>query len=59
MITIYIVIITSGWMKNGMVMQSYKSIYNKNVRYEHHSRYFDERILQDITPIGLKKEVGY
>ena len=46
-------------MKNGMVMQSYKSIYNKNVRYEHHSRYFDERILQDITPIGLKKEAGY
>ena len=41
-------------MKNGMVMQSYESIYNKKIRYEHHSRNFDESILQDITPIGLK-----
>ena len=40
-------------MKNGMVMQSYESIYNKKIRYEHHSRNFDESILQDITPIGL------
>ena len=41
-------------MKNGMVMQSYESIYNKKIRYEHHSRNFDESTLQDITPIGLK-----
>ena len=37
-----------------MVMQSYESIYNKNVRYEHHSKNFDEVILRDIMPIGLK-----
>ena len=59
-ITIYIAIITSSWMKNGMVMQSYESINNKNVCYEHHSRNFDESILRDITPIGLriKKKPG-
>ena len=28
-ITIYIAIITSGWMKNGMVMQSYESFITK------------------------------
>ena len=60
MITIHIAIITSGWMKNGMVMQSYESIYNKKVCYEHHSRNFDESILRDITSIGLriKKKPG-
>ena len=41
-------------MKNGMVMQSYESIYNKKVRYEHRSRNFDESILRDITPVGLR-----
>ena len=43
-----------------MVMQSYESIYNKKVRCEHHSRNFDESILRDITPIGLriKKKPG-
>ena len=35
-------------------MQSYESIYNKKVRYEHHSKNFDESILQDITPIELR-----
>ena len=43
-ITTYIAIMTSGWVKNGMVMQSYKSIYNQKVRYGHHSRNFDESI---------------
>ena len=59
-IYIFIYIITSGWMKNGMVMQSYESIYNKKVRYEHHSRNFDESILRDVTPVGLriKKKPG-
>ena len=50
-ISIYITIITSGWMKNGMVMQSHESIYNKEVRYEHHSRNFDESILRDFTSL--------
>ena len=56
-IYIFIYIITSGWMKNGMVMQSYESIYNKKDRYEHHSRNFDESILRDVTPVGLLRRV--
>ena len=53
-ITIYIAIVISRWSENGMVLQSYESIYNKKLRYEHHNENFKESILRDITPFGLR-----
>ena len=47
-------IIVSGWINNGKVMQSLENIYNKKLRYEHHHKNFEESILRDITPYGLR-----
>ena len=53
-ITIYTSIIASGWINNGKVMQGLENIYYKKLRYEHHHKNFEESILRDITPYGLR-----
>ena len=53
-ITIYMTIILSGWIKNGRDMQGLDRLYNKKLRYEHHHLNFQESILQDVTPFGLR-----
>ena len=53
-ITIYISIIASGWINNRGVMQGLEKIYYKKLRYEHHHKNFEESILRDITPYGLR-----
>ena len=35
-------------------MQGLEEIYNKRLRYEHHHKNFEESILRDITPYGLR-----
>ena len=47
-------IIVSGWINNGNVMQGLENICNKKLRYEHHHKNFEESILQNITPYGLR-----
>ena len=41
-------------------MQGLDLLYNKELRYEHHHLNFQERILRDVTPFGLriKKKSG-
>ena len=36
------------------VMQGLEKIYYKKLRYEHHHKNFEESILRDITPSGLR-----
>ena len=35
-------------------MQGLEEIYNKILRYEYHHKNFEESILRDITPYGLR-----
>ena len=51
---IYISIIVSGWMINEKAMQGVENIYYKKFRSEHHHKNFEESILGDITPYGLR-----
>ena len=53
-ITIYISIIASGWINKREVMQGLEKIYYKKLCYEHHHKNFEESILRDITPYGLR-----
>ena len=53
-ITIHVSIIASGWINNGKFMQGLENIYYKKLRYEHHHKNFEESILRDITPYGLR-----
>ena len=60
LITVYISIIVSSWINNGKVMQGLEKIYYKKLRYEHHHKNFEESVLRDITPYGLRiyKKLG-
>ena len=53
-ITIYISIIASGWINSREVMQGLEKIFYKKLRYDHHHKNFEESILRDITPYGLR-----
>ena len=54
LITVYISIIVSSWINNGKVMQGLEKIYYKKLHYEHHHKNFEESVLRDITPYGLR-----
>ena len=54
LITVYISIIVSSWINNGKVMQGLEKIYYEKLRYEHHHKNFEESVLRDITPYGLR-----
>ena len=45
-ITIYVATVISRWSENGIFLHSYKRIYNKKLRYEHHNKNFKEIILR-------------
>ena len=46
----------SGWINN----RKLENIYNKKLHYEHHHKNFEESILRDITPYGMRiyKKLG-
>ena len=54
LITVYISIIVSSWINNGKVMEGLEKNYYKKLRYEHHHKNFEESVLRDITPYGLR-----
>ena len=47
LITIYIIIVASGWTNNGKLIQDLENIYNKKLCYEHHHEKCKESILRD------------
>ena len=59
-ITMYMTIILSAWIKNRSNTQVLDKLYNKKIRYVNHYLNFQESILGDVTPfcLRIKKKHG-